>query len=296
MRVMDLAEREVWARGLFEARDQKRVYGPETLVAGGYERRRPADGYYWDGQKRGADAAHPFLVFQYTLSGWGIYSEGGVSHKIEPGVAFVATVPSAHVYHMPDESDHWSFIYLMLMQPYVTQRITERKKTFGAVLAMPDDGALLTRFLAAFETVHTTGYRDRFAEEQASFDLLVEYERAAHHAAYPRPAREKLLDEVRAFALARLPESVDVAQISETYGMSRSGFSHYFRDVTGLAPAGYLRQIRLEEATRLLIHSDLKLEAIAATTGFACANDLCKVFRRYFYLSPGEFRRQMRGA
>ncbi|BDI34472.1 hypothetical protein CCAX7_65230 [Capsulimonas corticalis] len=295
MKLMDLTEREVWASGVFESRDRRRTHGPETMIAGGFERRVSGDSYYWDGLRRGGDPSHPFLVLQYTVSGWGIYQEGGVTHRVEPGMAFLATIPSPHVYQHPSDSQNWSFLYLILLHPYVAQRLIERKKTSGPVFTMPDDGALLTRFLTAFETVHTSGYRDRFAEEQAAFELLVEYERAAHHAAYPRAPREKLLDEARAFAMARLPHPADVAELSETFGMSRSRFSHYFRDVTGLAPAGFLRQVRLEEVTRLLVQSDLKLEAIAVTTGFANANDLCKVFRRYFHLSPGEFRRQMRG-
>jgi len=83
----------------------------------------------------------------------------------------------------------------------------------------------------------------------------------------------------------------DLAQLS---GMSRSHFSHSFRAATGMAPAQFIRQIRLEEATRRLLHTEQPIEAIARATGFANANHFCKVFRQRFHLSPGAFRRQMR--
>jgi transcriptional regulator GlxA family with amidase domain len=55
-------------------------------------------------------------------------------------------------------------------------------------------------------------------------------------------------------------------------------------------------RVRLEEAARRLAQSGDTLSAVAAATGFADANHLCKVFRRHYGLSPGAYRGQLRGA
>ena len=56
-----------------------------------------------------------------------------------------------------------------------------------------------------------------------------------------------------------------------------------------------MTQVRLEEVACRLAQTDVTLAALASETGFADANHLCKVFRRYYHLSPGAFRKQMRG-
>ena len=103
-----------------------------------------------------------------------------------------------------------------------------------------------------------------------------------------------MLGEVRRYTLRNLERSLEIGELAEQHGMSRSNYSHKFKSVTGFSPASYVQTVRLEEAAHRLMRSDLKLEAIALQTGFADANHFCKVFRRRFHLSPGEFRRQIR--
>ncbi len=55
-----------------------------------------------------------------------------------------------------------------------------------------------------------------------------------------------------------------------------------------------MTQVRLEAAARHLAESDDTLDTIAAQTGVADANHLCKVFRRHYHLSPGTYRKQLR--
>ena len=71
-----------------------------SLLAGLETKTIPAE-YLWDGMKRGADPAHPFIVFQYTLAGEGQYTADGVVHRVTPGMAFAAVIPSPHVYSLP---------------------------------------------------------------------------------------------------------------------------------------------------------------------------------------------------
>jgi AraC-like DNA-binding protein len=67
-----------------------------------------------------------------------------------------------------------------------------------------------------------------------------------------------------------------------------------FKATTGAAPAQFVQQVRLEEATRRLLHTDQTVAMIAQATGFANPNHFCRVFRQHFHLSPGAFRQQMR--
>jgi AraC-like DNA-binding protein len=73
-------------------------------------------------------------------------------------------------------------------------------------------------------------------------------------------------------------------------GMSRVRFTQYFKEITGLTPASFIVQVRISEAARLLVRSNLKLSTIANLTGFGDATHFCKVFRRHFLMTPDTYR------
>ena len=274
----------------FGTRKSVSLSGSPFRLAAGLETLMPGTPYKWNGQKRGGDPAHPYLVLQVTLAGWGTYN----AEKITPGRAFAALVPSTHCYQLPPQSPGWAYFWLIVYHPYVVERVQARQSETGAVVDTPPAGGLLPRTAQMAADVCAGGFRDRWAEEAALLGWLCEYERACDAMLYPAAPRETLLAEVREAVLARLSAPPDVSALARARGQSRSAFAHAFKAATGLAPAAFVTQVRLEQASRLLLDTPHTLEWVAAQTGFADANHFCKVFRRRFHLSPGAFRRQMK--
>jgi AraC-like DNA-binding protein len=270
-----------------------RVEGDWALFAG-CETRMPGDDYDFEGMKRGGDHTYPSLIWQYTLEGWGIYEQHGESHRVLPGQGFLAIVPSAHRYRMPLDSPSWTFFYLTLYHPYIAPRLAEQVKSFVPILTAPPETRLIARAASLFEACVSPAPRDNFAQEQMAFEWMFELERFIHALSYPEAERERWLEDVRLYVTDRLSRSLDIGELAASRGLSRSHFSHRFKAATGLSPAQWVQQIRLEEATHRLLSTDQKLETVARDTGLGNANQLCKIFRRRFHLSPGEFRRQMR--
>lgn len=75
--------------------------------------------------------------------------------------------------------------------------------------------------------------------------------------------------------------------------MSRSHFSHHFRARTGLTPARFMMEVRVQEAARMLQATHVPLKQIADEWGFANVNHFGKVFRRFQYASPAAYRRSV---
>ena len=282
----------LWAelRRTFGTRKSVSLSASPFRLAAGLETLAPGAPYLLDGQKRGGDPSHPYLVFQVTLAGWGTFN----NEKVMPGRAFAALVPSPHCYLLPPQSPGWTFFWLIWYHPYVVERVLARQQEMGAIVDILPTGGLLSRTAQITADVCAGGFRDRWAEEAALLGWLCEWERACDSMLYPAAPRETLLAEVRAAVLARLPSPPDVSELAWARGQSRSAFAHAFKAATGLAPAAFVTQVRLEQASRLLMDTHHTLEWVAAQTGFADANHFCKVFRRRFHLSPGAFRRQMK--
>ena len=270
------------------------LYAPELQIFCGFEALRAPYEYHWDGMKRGADPAHPYLVFQYTLDGWGYYAAHGIAQRLQPGMAFTAIIPSEHTYYLPAASSGWAYFWLIMRHPYIVERIARRQQESGAVLMLEPTSPLVLRAVELFEYICRPANREALTHERALFEFLWEHERAARRAGMPQNEGEQLLEQTRRYVLGALARPIAVSDLAASYGMSRSHFSHTFKAATGLGPAQFIQQIRMEEATRRLLHTQQTIEQIARATGFANANHFCKVFRQRFHLSPGAFRRQMR--
>ena len=289
---------ESLARRLRKSYDTRRAisqrFGRDRLTTVGLEHHTDPRAYHWDGQTRGGRSDSPIVVFQYTLKGFGHYEHAGQLRRIEPGQAFVAVVPSNHRYYLPPDSPGWTFAWFLLPHPYIVRRMTDRLAGTDHVLTLDPNGPVMTAFTRLFDGITGQRFRDEFAWEQAAFEFLFELERHLADRQYERPAKEKLLHDVANRVLAKLDEPIDIEHLAAGWGMSRSGFSHHFKATTGLSPARYITDLRLEQVAQRLKATDDKLELIAKQTGFADANHLCKVFRKSLHVSPGEYRKQLR--
>ena len=74
-----------------------------------------------------------------------------------------------------------------------------------------------------------------------------------------RMAVEKALDMIK----ARMQDPPTLGELASCSGLSRTYFSHVFREVMGMRLQDYLIQIRLERAKDLLGNIDLKIKKIA---------------------------------
>ena len=125
----------------------------------------------------------------------------------------------------------------------------------------------------------------------ALFELLLAYERAGEELLDVTGNRERLLEWVRARVLARPRQSPRVDAIATERGMSRSHFSHFFHNATGMSPARFMTEVRVQEAARMLIATRAPLKHIADAWGFATVNHFCRVFRRLQHTTPAAYRR-----
>jgi AraC-like DNA-binding protein len=256
----------------------------------GLETRSDPAKYWWDGRKR-STASRPFVLLQYTLAGEGRYRDTAGLQTLGPGRAFLAVIPSAHVYYLPT-GHTWQFFWNILHHPYAVQRLATAVGGVGRTMTLAPASPLVLAAAELFEGACRGGFDDQFDRESATFRLMLEAERHLHERTISATERDRLLSDVRRYVIEHLDRRVDVEELAGRSEMSRSHFSHHFKDVTGRSPGEYITEVRLSEAARLLSTGDLPLKLIAGRCGFADANHLCKSFRRRYRISPGMYRRQ----
>jgi len=82
-------------------------------------------------------------------------------------------------------------------------------------------------------------------------------------------------------------------QAAAITGLGRSRFHAVFKEATGTTLIGYLNQLRLTQAARLLRETDRSIAEIASEVGFSDQSYFDRRFRRHFSRTPMQFRREV---
>jgi AraC family ethanolamine operon transcriptional activator len=106
-----------------------------------------------------------------------------------------------------------------------------------------------------------------------------------------RPRRQWIVSEAREYVIANRERPVSVPELCERLHVSRRTLQYCFQDVLGLAPASYLRAIRLNGARRDLCGAapgERTVQDIAATWGFWHLSQFATDYRKLFGMLPSD--------
>jgi AraC-like DNA-binding protein len=103
--------------------------------------------------------------------------------------------------------------------------------------------------------------------------------------------RREQIRPVLAYVDRHCRESITLDDIAEVVHVSPSRVRHVFKDVTGVSFKEYVTQVRVAEAKRLLLATDLSVAEIARAVSYTNLSQFYKVFYRSCAMSPAEYRR-----
>ena len=91
-------------------------------------------------------------------------------------------------------------------------------------------------------------------------------------------------------AIERLGKAFDqplrIEDIARELGMSVSGFHHHFKAVTAMSPLQFQKQMRLQEARRLMLGEGLDAASAGYRVGYNDASHFNREYKRLFGLPP----------
>ncbi|EIP7908434.1 helix-turn-helix domain-containing protein [Escherichia coli] len=80
-------------------------------------------------------------------------------------------------------------------------------------------------------------------------------------------------------------KNISMKELCATVSLSHSGFHKYFRQMTGLTPLQFQKQLRLQEARRLMLRgSDASIAGY--NVGYESTSQFSREYRRYFGYPP----------
>jgi transcriptional regulator GlxA family with amidase domain len=102
----------------------------------------------------------------------------------------------------------------------------------------------------------------------------------------------KQIEDVCSWALDNPGHDLAVEKLASRAGMSPRHFARVFLKDTGMTPARFVEQLRVETARRRLEESSDKLEKIADDCGFGSSQSLRRSFLRVLHVPPHEYRQR----
>lgn len=108
--------------------------------------------------------------------------------------------------------------------------------------------------------------------------------------------RKACLEEGRALKIRQVilwirenyAKTLDVQKIATKSGMAITTFHRRFKEITGLSPIQFQKQLRLLEARKILAFSDTSVADTAFTVGYESSSQFNREYTRFFGASPAK--------
>ncbi len=94
---------------------------------------------------------------------------------------------------------------------------------------------------------------------------------------------------------AHLDQNFTMRTLAELADYPEAGFARAFKAAFGQTPHRYILSQRLTRAQELLAANDLTLAEVAYSCGFASQSHMTDVFRQKLGVTPGRYRKELRG-
>jgi AraC-like DNA-binding protein len=84
----------------------------------------------------------------------------------------------------------------------------------------------------------------------------------------------------------RFDEPLRIENIARDLGMSVSGFHHHFKSVTAMSPVQFQKQLRLQEARRLMLGEDMDVASAGFRVGYEDPSYFSREYKKLFGAPP----------
>lgn len=276
-----------YKRGIFGVLNQDDMEAqPLILLDGGVER-RCGETYDFSNDRR---PGYEGFLFQYTLSGEGIFERNKKRYRVTRGQGFLIRFPEESRYYLErDRNEPWEFLYLHFCGTAALPFVKKIRDISPDILDL-DENSPPVRMALSLQKRLTNGERlQKYEGGEFLYRFLCAVLRETEH-----PAAQKKSSSVKRAAEIMEEEYRGLAGIEELAArldLSPEHLSRAFKEEMGTAPLSYLTGLRLQSAMNDLLGTEQSIDCIARANGFSNGNYFAKIFRKHVGISPGCYRK-----
>ena len=205
--------------------------------------------YIWDGLKRGDEE---FILWQYTIDGFGELIHEGKKFKVTPGMGMLLHFPHDSFYCLPSNSPFWKFIYVCFKGREAVRLCRELEKSAGPLSIFTEESRSVHALVDILKKVSSGEVNDPCLCSSLCYNMVTSLIFDLNPHTGERSMQPKFISKVVNYCGLHLDESLSVNVLSKVAGLSRFHFSRLFAEYMKVPPATFVRDLRLEQAVRLL--------------------------------------------
>jgi len=103
---------------------------------------------------------------------------------------------------------------------------------------------------------------------------------------------QEIVERVKCYVLSNYSDPITLDSIADTLYISRNHFCRLFKEITGETFGEYITRVRLEKACELLEKTQDTINDIAETVGFGNKQNIIRAFKKYYGMTPTQYRNQ----
>jgi transcriptional regulator GlxA family with amidase domain len=109
------------------------------------------------------------------------------------------------------------------------------------------------------------------------------------------PEEDTIVSRVLRYTTEHIGESFSMEELALGIGVSHRTFHRLFLRHSGITPAVFVEQVRVDHARKLLEETDAPLKTVAFNCGFRSATHMRMIFARRVNITPKQYRQRFRG-
>ena len=255
-----------------------------------YPTRGHADGYYFDLQK---GRILPEYQLLYIIEGGGVFHSRTVPEaRLKEGDFFLLFPGEWHSYH-PTGPRGWKKYWIGFRGHNMDDRVR-------AGFLSPTKPIYHVGFSEKIVQLYRSAYEAALAEEAYSqqvmagiVNLLIGLMYSLERNIELKSRNQEHVNMINRAQLRireSLESSLTIQQVAEEMGVSYSNFRKLFKEHTGLSPAVYQQDLRLQRAKELLTTTDMSIKEIAYRLNFESPDYFSSKFRVKTGRKPSDLR------
>lgn len=233
----------------------------------------------------------PQACWLVTLAGHGYYKKDQHRHLLHPGRVVVLRKPDQGTLLADPKGLPWDFLFINVSGDPCLKLIDYVIHKYGNFQTLSLQGNAIPRAISIVNAVRQNAMKSAHDWSALTFEWLNEWWTEVERNSPPLSTALQSPEREGGNA-SYSPGSIK--NLAQQMGYSRAYLTRRLKEQWGETPGKVLRRSRLEEASRLLRTTNLKVGDIALKVGFSCSTSFVRSFNRIYGVSPLVYRHSNR--